>query len=126
MNQMIPYIEVAPVATSFLQFVSNFSITTHEGTPNKLVFNIAIDSEKTINGQVAAPIFIPANGNYPSIDLEKMRTAFQSGEPFVAVSLDNFKLFLKEEGDRAGYFGFADSFTIINNPTIYLEEEDIL
>lgn len=126
MTRMIPYIEVAPVATSLLQFVSNFSITTYEGNPHQIVFNIAVDSGKTINGQIEVPVFVPADGNYPSPYIDKMRNAFQSGDPFVVVSLDSFKLFLKEEDNKASYYGFADTFTIVTNPTDYLEEEDML
>ena len=48
-SQVIPYIQIAPVATSKVQFVSNFSITTKtdQVTPKYLVLNIAVDSGKT-------------------------------------------------------------------------------
>lgn len=126
MNYEVPYIFIAPIASILIQFVSSFTITTHDNKPSKIVFNIAMDSEKAGTDQVEFPVFLPVEGNYPNTDLKRMKESFQSGEPFVAVTLHNLKVYRKEEANRIGYFGFADSFKLVDNPKAYLEEEDLL
>lgn len=90
----IEYIEVAPVATSRVQFVSNFAITTEsdQKTAKYLVLNIAVDSNKT-GGIFEVPIFILSNGRYPNPDTRRMRQTFLDGAPFVSVTIENLQIY---------------------------------
>lgn len=121
-SQVVPYIKIAPVATSKVQFVSNFSITTKtdQVTPKYLVLNIAVDSDKT-GGILEIPIFISATGTYPNFETKRMQQNFRSGEPFVAVEIENLMIYKIES-----FYGFGTSFHIIDNPMNYIEEEDAL
>jgi len=115
----IEYIAIAPVASSMIQFVSNFAITTESDqvTPKYLVLNIAVDSNKTA-GQVEVPIFIPAKNKYPNSETNRMQQLFRSGEPFVAVHIEGLKIYKSDS-----YYGFGTDFSIIDNPSNYIEEE---
>lgn len=122
-SQVIPYIQIAPVATSKVQFVSNFSITTKtdQVTPKYLVLNIAVDSDKT-GGVLEIPIFISATGTYPNLETKRMQQNFRSGDPFVAVEIENLKIINTKES----LYGFGTSFSIVDNPLDFIEEEDAL
>ena len=118
----VPYIEVAPVATSKMQFVSHFAITTKPDrtTAKYLVLNIAVDSNKT-GGIIEIPIFISATGIYPNYETDRMQQNFRDGDPFVAVEIENLQIYRS-----ANFYGFGTGFHIINNPTDFIEEEDLL
>ncbi len=121
-SQVIPYIQIAPVATSKVQFVSNFSITTKtdQVTPKYLVLNIAVDSDKT-GGVLEIPIFISATGTYPNLETKRMQENFRSGAPFVVVEIENLMIYKSES-----FYGFGTSFSIVDNPLDFIEEEDAL
>lgn len=121
-TQTIPYIQIAPVATSKMQFVSHFAITTESdrSSAKYLVLNIAVDSHKT-GGIIEIPIFISATGIYPNHETDCMQHCFRSGDPFVAVDIENLKIYKSDT-----LYGFGTSFRIINNPTDFIEEEDLL
>lgn len=116
------YISIAPLSSKYIQFVSNFAITTEKDqrTPRYLVLNIAVDSNKTA-GQGEIPVFIPANGMFPNCETDKMKNDFYSGEPFVAVHIEGLKIYK----DKTIY-GFGTNFWIINNPRTYFEEENLI
>lgn len=120
--QEIHYIQIAPVATSKVQFVSNFTITADKDqkTAKYLILKIAVDSDKT-NGVVEIPIFISANGKYPNLETKRMQQKFHSGAPFVSVEIANLIIYKKES-----LYGFGASFSIVDNPLDYIEEEDSL
>ena len=121
----VPYIAIAPIASAIIQFVSSFAITTSpDGGASKIVLNIAIDPNKS-GGQVEFPVFVPAEGNYPSSDIEYMRSRFQSGEPFVAVNIHQIDVYYKDEDGKRGFVGFANTFEVVTNPKKYIEEEDL-
>lgn len=119
----IPYIQIAPVATSKVQFVSSFMITADKDqkTAKYLILKIAVDPDKT-NGVVEISIFILSNGKYPNWETERMQQEFRSGEPFVAVEIENLKIINTKES----LYGFGTSFSIIDNPLDFIEEEDAL
>lgn len=122
----VPYIAIAPIASAIIQFVSNFAITTSpDGGASKIVLNIAIDPNKS-GGQVEFPVFVPAEGNYPSSDINYMRKRFEQGDPFVTVIIRQMDVYYKEENGKGGYVGFADTFEVVANPMKYIEEEDAL
>jgi hypothetical protein len=118
----IPYIQIAPVATSKVQFVSSFMITADKDqkTAKYLILKIAVDSDKT-DGVVEIPIFISSNGKYPNWETERMQQEFRSGEPFVSVEIANLIIYKKES-----LYGFGTSFSIVDNPLDFIEEEDAL
>lgn len=118
----IPYIQIAPVATSKVQFVSSFTMTADKDqkTARYLILKIAVDSGKT-NGAVEIPIFILSEGKYPNWETERMRQEFFSGAPFVAVEIENLKIYKNNS-----LYGFGASFSIVDNPLDYIEEEDSL
>lgn len=118
----IPYIQVAPIATSKVQFVSKFTITTEldQKTAKYLVLNIAVDSNKA-DGILEIPIFISATGIYPNYETDRMQHSFRSGDPFVAVDIENLKIYKSDN-----FYGFGTSFHIIDNPLDWIEEEDLL
>lgn len=119
----IPYIQIAPVATSKVQFVSSFMITADKDqkTAKYLILKIAVDSDKT-DGIVEIPIFISSNGKYPNWETERMQQEFFSGEPFVAAEIENLKIINSKES----LYGFGTSFSIVDNPLDFIEEEDAL
>lgn len=121
--QEIHYIQIAPVATSKVQFVSNFTITADKDqkTAKYLILKIAVDSDKT-NGVVEIPIFISANGKYPNLETKRMQQKFHSGAPFVAVEIERLKIINTKES----LYGFGTSFSIVDNPLDFIEEEDTL
>lgn len=118
----IEYLEVAPVATSRVQFVSNFAITTEsdQKTAKYLVLNIAVDSNKT-NGIFEIPIFILSNGRYPNSETRTMRQTFLASVPFVTVEIENLKIYKNKD-----FYGFGTGFSIVERPQDYVEMEDIL
>ena len=120
---IIPYIHIAPVATSKVQFVSSFTITADKDqkTAKYLILKIAVDSAKT-NGVGEVPIFISSQGKFPNRETERMQQEFHSGEPFVAVEIENLKIINSKES----LYGFGTSFSIVNNPLDFIEEEDAL
>ena len=119
----IPYIQIAPVATSKVQFVSSFMITADKDqkTAKYLILKIAVDSDKT-DGVVEIPIFISSNGKYPNWETKRMQQEFFSGEPFVAAEIENLKIINSKES----LYGFGTSFSIVDNPLDFIEEEDAL
>ena len=117
------YIELAPAPTSMV-FVSSFVVTANEdGSANKVVLNIALDSDKS-NGQTEMPVFVPIHDNYIDDNVRTMQDSFLMGAPFVAAWLDNFDIYMNVESKQ--YLGFASNFQVEKNPSKYMEEESML
>ena len=116
------YLSIAPLASKEIQFVSNFAITTEKDqmTASYLVLNIAVDSNKTV-GQGEVPIFIPAKGRFPNNKTEEMKQSFRAGEPFVAVHIEGLSIYKDKT-----FYGFGTDFEIVNNPSEWFEEENLL
>lgn len=130
MFKKIPFISISPVGTSSIQFASNFSVTAKpDGTPSKIVINIAIDPGRSgkDNGQREMPVFIPILGDFPDPETKRMKDLFEKGDPFVVISIENLDVYYKEEETgQTGYIGFGMSYELVPDPLTYIEEEDAL
>lgn len=127
MVEEINYIELAPVASSLIQIVSNFTITTESDnkTPKWCVLNIVIDGEKAHTDVLEFPVFIPAKEVLKGIECQRLKREFESDSPFCAVRCDNLHVYRKIE-NNVTYYGFADYFTVVFDPSLFFEEEELL
>lgn len=102
------------IPSSNILLVGSFMTSADQETkePSKMVLDVAINKEKAYARVCEFPIFLPADGNYKSLEHYKMLNLFKSGHIFVAVQCTDLKIFRKKEGEFYKYFGTANTFTV--------------
>jgi hypothetical protein len=121
--KQIEYLEIAPIESAAVQFVSKYyTRTDKEGNPYQMVLSLALDKEKAGTDFCEFPVYVPAHQNYHKSEHLKMLTLFNEGNPFVAVSLWGLKVYKTNSTRGIEYFGYADTFVVVENPAELLEE----
>ena len=126
--KQIEYLSIAPIQSAAFQLVSYYWTRTDQKTqePYQMVFLIAMDKNKARTDAVDFPVYLPAHGNYKSEGHHRMYEKFTAGDPFVAVRLQNLRVYCKQLHNNNIYWGTADSFTVVEDPASLVEEEDLL
>lgn len=85
------------------------------GQPERILLKVAIDKRKAESDALTFTIYIPIS-NRNNADHQKLLSMFRSGEPFVAVSCRNLKVFRKRDSPdkQWEYYGFAESFVVVD------------
>lgn len=89
------------------------------GLRETMVIKIATDPHKIPTHDLHIPVYLPASGNYESYGHYEMLDLFKRGDPFVAISFENLKLHISQQGN---YYGLAQSFSVVTNPREILED----
>ena len=126
--EQIEYLSIAPIESAAFQLVSYFWTRVNQQTQQafQLVLQVALDKNKAGTEAVDFPVYVPATGNYKSEEHHRMFQKFSGGDPFVAVRLQNFKVYHQIIDNENVYWGVADSFEIVEDPASLLDKEILL
>jgi hypothetical protein len=113
----ITYLDISPVPSVAVQFVSQFRVTENHRTkqPQQIILYLSIDKEKAGIDCCEIPVYIPAHKFYREDDHMRMLEQFRKGAPFVPVCCRNLKVYKTD----SGYFGYAESFSVIEPQEAY-------
>jgi hypothetical protein len=120
----VEYLSISPVPSVAVQFVSQFRVTEKPRTkqPKQIILYLSIDKEKAGINCCEIPVYIPAYQNYCGDDHMRMLEQFRKGAPFVPVCCRNLKVYKTE----SGYFGYAESFSVIEPQAAYELLKEVL
>ena len=107
---------INPINSADIQIVSTFRTTVNQATgePFQMVLNVSIDRFKANSSTCEIPVYVPAKDNYKAAEHMKMLDIFRAGAPWVPVKCDNFKIYRQKLQNSYHYFGFADSFKVVD------------
>jgi len=110
------FININQIDSPDIQIVSNFRTNVNQdtGEPFQMVLNVAIDRVKANSRICEIPVYVPAKDNYKAAEHIKMLNIFRGGAPWVPVRCENFILYRQKLEGSYHYFGFADSFTVVD------------
>ncbi len=124
--QKIPYMKVSPIESEAYQFVSTFHFFCDQaGTPTTVQLNLALDKRNAGSQECEFPVYIPADDLYLEYDHKRMLEIFRSGEPFVAVEIENLTVYMDDSGEYPKYWGTGDSFRIANMSDVLFRLSDL-
>ena len=120
---IVQLISINAIPSETILVVSSFHISVNEnGTPSKIVLNVALDREKAGTIACEFPVFLSADGNYKTVAHLEMLNLFRIGAPFVPVKCTDLKIFCSEAKEERKYFATAIKFEVVD----YSEVEDIV
>lgn len=116
-RQSVNFQDINVIPYDHIQVVGalHTSVNQITGQPEHITLQISIDKEKAESETFTATIYVPV-AIRNSKDHKKLLATFHSGEPFVAVSCKNFKVFRKRDSPDMpwNYYGFADGFEVVD------------
>lgn len=92
------------------------------GNPKTVIFNIALDRQKADTSGCEFPLYLPAEGNFRTVQYTVLLNQFRIGAPFVPIKCHDLKIYCKQKENEREYFATASKFEVAE----YSEVEEII
>lgn len=124
MKEIANFQAINAVPNPRIQVVNSYHTTVDKVSkqPYLMVLNVALDKNKANSKCCEFPVYLPALSNYNKAEHKKMLALFQSGAPWVPVECKVFVLYREPDGDSFKYYGFANSFTVVDYEKVVEDE----